>query len=128
MGSREGLTLKDLLSPSIFTSKDNLLLLLLHPRKPGMHGAIMCTLQVQKQCYKQDSDYDAEGADVREQKQKQGREQEQEQGLGRDLDRGNPYSYFQLFLQIFEVPFGSDVEIPLWLSLRVKTRLVLLHG
>ena len=56
MASREGLTLKGLL----------------HPRSPGKHGAIMCTLQVQEQ----DSDYDAEGADAREWKQKQGRERE----------------------------------------------------
>ena len=40
IASREGLTLKGLL----------------HPRRPGKHGATMCTLQVQEQ----DSDYDME--------------------------------------------------------------------
>ena len=48
MVSREGLTLKGLL----------------HPRRPWKHGATMCTLQVQEQ----DSDYDMEDADAREQK------------------------------------------------------------
>ena len=44
MTSREGLTLKGLL----------------HSRRPGKHGATMCTLQVQEQ----DVDYDMEGADA----------------------------------------------------------------
>ena len=46
MASREGLTLK----------------CILHRRRPGKHGAAMCTLQVQKY----DVFYDAETADARE--------------------------------------------------------------
>jgi len=38
---------------------------LLDPRRPGKHGAIMCTLQVQEQ----DLDDDKENTEAREQKQ-----------------------------------------------------------
>ena len=48
MASRESLTLKGLL----------------HPRRPGKHGATMHTLQMQEQ----DLDYDMEVAKAREQK------------------------------------------------------------
>ena len=51
MASREGLTLKGLL----------------HPRRPGKHGATMCTLQVQKQ----DTDYNVEDTESREQEQQE---------------------------------------------------------
>ena len=64
----------------LIASREGLTLIgLLHPRRPGKHGATMCTLQVQEQ----EGEYDMENTDVRaqkkkEQRQEQGQEQEQE--------------------------------------------------
>ena len=64
-------------------SRENLTLIgLLHPRRPGYHGATMCTLQVQEQ----DPDYDRENAE-RENRNRRSRSRIRSRGRSRSRSR-----------------------------------------
>ena len=70
----------------LIASREGLTLIgLLHPRRPGKHGAAVCTLQVQEQ----DLDHAMENADRRTQEQKQQEhEHEQEQEQEQEYEQG----------------------------------------